>query len=248
VSADFALDKTSGVPCPHLGADFRCAIHERLRPAGFPGCAVYDCFGAGQRVTQITFSGRTWRDAPALAPWMFRAFAVVRPLHRLLWYLEEALALVPARPLHAELARARAATAALADAPLEELTALDVGPHRDRVNALLVRVSAFVRAADGPLGPNHRGADLIGKNLRGADLRRSSLRGAQLVGADLRNADLRAADVSGADVRGADLGGADLRDVLFLTEAQLEAASGDAATQLPPSLTRPAHWRGISGK
>ncbi|WP_425519715.1 pentapeptide repeat-containing protein [Streptomyces auratus] len=46
----------------------------------------------------------------------------------------------------------------------------------------------------------------------------------------------------GADLRDADLAGADLTGALFLTQAQLNAAKGDAATTLPPSLTRPAHW------
>jgi hypothetical protein len=56
-STDFALDKEAGQPCPNLAPDFRCTIHDRLRQAGFPGCAAYDCFGAGQRVTQVTFGG-----------------------------------------------------------------------------------------------------------------------------------------------------------------------------------------------
>ena len=80
------------------------------------------------------------------------------------------------------------------------------------------------------------------RGLRGADLRGASLRGAYLIGADLRAADLRMADVTGADLRGADLGGADLTESLFLIQSQLDAAKGDTATRLPPSLTRPAHW------
>ena len=65
-----------------------------------------------------------------------------------------------------------------------------------------------------------------------------------LIGADLRRADLRKADLAGADLRGANLGGADLRGALFVTQSQLEAASGDRATLLSPSRARPAHWHG----
>jgi hypothetical protein len=68
------------------------------------------------------------------------------------------------------------------------------------------------------------------------------LRGAYLIGADLRGADLRAADLIGADLRGADLGDTDLTGSIFLTQAQLDAATGDPDTKLPPPLTRPAHW------
>jgi hypothetical protein len=59
---------------------------------GFRGCAVYDCFGAGQHVSQITFGGRDWRQSPDTARQMFDAFAIMRQLHELLWYVAEALA------------------------------------------------------------------------------------------------------------------------------------------------------------
>jgi len=45
-------DKPAGRPCPNLGADFGWGIHDSLRKRGFPGCAVFDCFGAGQQVIQ----------------------------------------------------------------------------------------------------------------------------------------------------------------------------------------------------
>jgi hypothetical protein len=60
-SADFAITKPAGRPCPNLGVGFGCGIHDRLRDSGFGGCAVYDCFGAGQKVAQVTFGGRDWR-------------------------------------------------------------------------------------------------------------------------------------------------------------------------------------------
>ena len=65
-SADFAIDKAAGQPCPNLRADFRCSIHDRLRPSGFGGCAAFDCLGAGQQVVGGTFGGRDWRSEPAL--------------------------------------------------------------------------------------------------------------------------------------------------------------------------------------
>ncbi|HXL19535.1 MAG TPA: hypothetical protein VN961_18625, partial [Streptosporangiaceae bacterium] len=75
-SADFAIDKPAGHPCPHLGAGFRCGIHNDLRRHGFPGCAVYDCFGAGQQVSQVTFAGRDWRQDRQAATQMFAVFAI----------------------------------------------------------------------------------------------------------------------------------------------------------------------------
>jgi len=241
-SADFAIDKPAGQPCPHLRPDFRCGIHDQLRPRGFPGCATYDCFGAGQQVTHVTFGGNDWRRDPGTAERMFGVFAVMRQLHELLWYLAEALTLRQARPLRGELRRALDETERLTQGSADDLLGLDVAAHRDRAAALLLRASELARARPGRAGPDHRGASLIGAGLRGADLRGASLRGACLIGADLSGADLTAADVTGADLRGASLRGTDLAGAIFLTQAQLDAATGDPATRLPPRLTRPAHW------
>ncbi|GAA3020310.1 pentapeptide repeat-containing protein [Streptomyces fulvorobeus] len=242
-SADFAISKEAGKPCHNLRDDFRCGIHTRLRSEGFSGCTVYDCFGAGQKVSQETYGGRDWRREPGTAQQMFQVFPVMRQLHELLWYLTEALALPAAAPLHADLGQARDATEHLTDRPAGTLAELDVSAHRDAVAALLLRTSQLVRAAvPRRRKRDHRGADLIGARLRGADLHGANLRGAYLIAADLTGADLRVADLIGADFRDAELAGADLTGSLFLTQAQLNAARGDAATRLPPSLTRPSHW------
>ncbi|WP_405148569.1 pentapeptide repeat-containing protein [Sphaerisporangium sp. NBC_01403] len=241
-SADFAIDKAAGQACPNLRPDFRCGIHDGLRQRGFPGCTVYDCFGAGQKVAQVTFGGRDWRRAPGTARRMFEVFTVMRHLHELLWYLAEALTLEPARAIHGELSLAYDRTERLTLDEPGALAELDVAAHRQEVNALLLRASELVRAGAGRRRKDRRGADLIGADLRGADLRGASLRGAYLIGADLTGADLRMADLIGADLRDANLSGADLTGSIFLIQSQLHAARGDAGTRLPPSLTHPAHW------
>ncbi|MFI9360844.1 pentapeptide repeat-containing protein [Kitasatospora sp. NPDC053057] len=238
---DFAVNKAAGSPCRNLRTDFSCGIHARLRDSGFQGCTVYDCFGAGQRVSQVTFGGVSWREEPDTAKPMFDVFPIVRQLHELLWYLTEALTFAPARPLHAELRQALEETDRLAGGTPEEILAVDVPAHRQRVSDLLLRAGELVRAAV-PRRGEHRGADLFGARLRGADLQGANLRGALLVAADLSGADLRLADLIGADLRDANLVGADLTTALFLTQAQLNAARGDATTRLPATLTRPTHW------
>jgi uncharacterized protein YjbI with pentapeptide repeats len=241
-SADFAIDKDAGQPCPNLRADFRCGIHATLRQRGFPGCAAYDCFGAGQKVAQVTFGGEDWRRSPRTAKPMFAVFTVMRQLHELLWYLTEALTLRPARPLHAELRAARDRAERLTRSGPDALLDLDMTAQQRDVGALLLRASDLVRGAGRPPAIDHGGADLIGADLRRADLGRANLRGAYLIGANLRGADLRLADLMGADLRGADLGGAHLTGSIFLTGSQLETARGDARTRLPARLGRPEHW------
>ena len=234
-SADFAFTKPAGEPCPNLLVDFGCGIHDELRPRGFAGCTAYDCFGAGQQVSQVLFAGVSWREAPASAPLMFAVLPVVRALHELLWLVTGALDLVDSTDLEAdadELER-------LASTTPDELLALDLDSLRARINPRLLEVSELVR---GPGGPQHRGATLVGATLAGADLRRANLRGALLIGADLRGARLDLADLTGADLRGADLSGADLGGALFVTQSQVLAALGDAGTVLPGDLYVPEHW------
>ena len=266
-SADFAISKPAGQPCPNLGPDSRCAIHAGLRDRGFGGCAAYDCFGAGQQTVQVTFGGRDWRSSPGLAAEMFAAFGVMRPLNELRWHLAQAAELLspggPAGSLSAtgalreELSEALRAAQGYASGTPEMLIKMDISAYRDAVSDLLRRVSAAVRAAFAPGGPDLRGADLAGADLRAtaprgaapgeagqgrASLRGASLRGALLIGADLTGADLAWADLTGADLRGARVGGADLSGALFLSRNQAGSALGDARTRLPAALPRPAHW------
>lgn len=235
-SSDFALDKPAGTPCPNLLADFQCGIHDVLRRRGFPGCTVFDCLGAGQKVAQVTYGGVSWRDDPSSAPEMFEVFGVMRQLHEMLWYLREASARTPGPDVSTLLEEIDTLTSADA----KTLAGLDVSTVRERVRPLLSRTSTEVRA--GLRGKDHAGADLIGAKLRGAALRGANLRGTYLLGTDLRDADLRTADLLGADLRNTDLRGADLTDALFLTQFQLNAAQGDPRTRFPNTLTRPTHW------
>lgn len=249
-SSDFAMNKEAGKPCQNLREDFRCGVHSSLRERGFRGCTVYDCFGAGQKVSQMTFGGRDWRQEPGAAKQMFEVFPIMWQLHELLWYLREALTLKPAAQIHEELQKAFDETMRLTQLEPEALGKLDVAAHRADVNVLLLRTSELVReeaqrqykGVKGRQQKYGRGVDLIGAKLKGADLRCANLRGAYLIAADLRGADLRAADLIGADFRDADLRGADLTGSIFLTQPQLNAAKGDAHTKIPLSLERPSHW------
>ncbi|WNQ10847.1 pentapeptide repeat-containing protein [Paenibacillus aurantius] len=255
-SSDFAIDKAAGQPCPNLQKDFRCGIHSSLRERGFRGCTVYDCFGAGQTVSQVTFGGTDWRQAPETAKTMFEVFPVMRQLYELLWYEEEALEVPAVRALYPELQAARDETERLTRLEPAALRELDAATHRAEVNLLLLRVSELVRAEaeagrrrqggarSGAKRAFGRGADLFGAKLKGADLRGAFLRGACLIAADLREANLNGADLIGADMRDTDLRGADLTGSLFLTVFQVNAAKGDSRTKLPPGLPRPSHWAG----
>jgi len=238
-SADFAIDKPAHAPCPNLTEDFRCGIHAELRQRGFPGCTAYDCFGAGQRVSQVTFGGVDWRKAPRTAQQMYAVFPVMRDLHELLWLLEEAVRLRGEGPLGGAVRDLADEVATAAARPAGALEGMPTGALKARVGEVLRRASVDVR---GGSGPDLAGRDLAGTDLRDRDLRRANLRGALLIRSDLRGVDLSLADLLGADLRGARLEDADLSTALFLTRTQVGGARGNGSTRLPVALARPAHW------
>lgn len=243
-SADFPFDKPAGDPCPHLDEIDACRIHDHLGPRGFRGCVTFDCFGAGQKLSQHTFAGRSWREDTATRASMFAAFPVLRRLHELLWYLDQALGLPVTDSLHAALVEADQRVRALAEEEPERLLLVDVDAVYDVARPLLIDASSAARAGRAGAGHHRVGPseDLAGVDLRGADLCGAELRGSLLIGADLAGADLSWCDLLGADLRGANLAGARMGEALYLTQMQANSARGDASTVLPGDLERPAHW------
>lgn len=170
-SSDFAVDKAAGEPCRNLLGDSRCGIHSTLREKGFPGCAVYDCFGAGQKVSQSSFAGRDWRQQPSNSSEMFAVFPIMRDLHELLWYLADVRDRDSTSPLHNRIGHEYDELEALTESAPEVLLSVDVSGLRSRINELLIEASDLVRTEVKGKKKNYRGRDLIGAQLAGADLR-----------------------------------------------------------------------------
>lgn len=234
-ASGFGVDKPSGTPCLNLLDDDRCGIHATLREDGWPGCTVFECFGAGQQVSRVTYDGVSWREQDNLGE-MAAVLSVMRQLHEMLVHLSEVGRRSPdpgAETVRAEIEQLTAA------AP-EPLLTLDIDHLHTRVGALLAEASTRVRRR-WPAAVDRSRQDLAGRRLEG-DHRGWSFRGAVLIRADLRDADLQDADLLGADLRDADIRGCDLSSAVFLTQPQVNAAVGDGSTVLPGGLSRPGHW------
>lgn len=250
-SEGFPTNKNAGKPCINLKSDFTCSVHNDLRNKGLKGCTAYDCFGAGQKLAQITYSGNDWRHSPEAANKMFEAFLIMRQLHEMLWYLTQALSLQTDHDTKGEISSLLDNTEGLTFLDVDSLLALDVATHRTKVNIQLRITSELVRAKFGNkqntssrnLNTNSRPLDFFGADLRKTNLRGADLRGACLIAADLKGVDLSGADLIGADLRDADLSGANLTNSIFLTQAQLNTTTGNSHTRLPLMLVRPTHWR-----
>lgn len=231
----FGVDKPGGTPCLNLLDDDRCGIHASLREDGWPGCTVFECFGAGQQVSQVTYAGVSWREQDNLAE-MGAVLSVMRQLHEILVHLSE----VGRRSPDPTAEKTLAEVEALTSAGPESLLTIDIDGLHERVGRQLADASTRVRRSWTAAADRTR-RDLAGQRLSG-DHRGWSFRGATLIRADLRDADLRDVDLLGADLRDADVRGCDLSSALFLTQPQVNSASGDAATRLPSGLARPGHW------
>lgn len=244
-SADFPINKEAGNPCRNLCSNNLCAIHNQLRGKGFRGCVSYECFGAGQHVSQSIYNGKDWREDTEHAKEMFAVFPLVQQLHEMLWYFQQTLIVKETKPLQNRLQKIYEETVELTLKKPKEILKIDIVAHRNKINTLLKASSEMYRANRSKKGKKNglkKKSDYLGANLKGLDLQCEDFRGKLMIAANLSQSDLRRADLIGADLRDADLSGADLTEVLFLTQAQINSAIGDVYTKIPSYLERPSHW------
>lgn len=237
-SSDFGHDKPEATPCRNLDNEYRCRIHDRLRPSGYKGCTVYDCFGAGQQISQVTFQGIYDETTK---PVMYALYPKMVHLQEMMWYLTDGIRPVT-RKIHPLLEDKLSELDALTRSSPDELAALDLNQVRATLLPLLAQIEELVQTPVAETGKRSLPRDWIGKNLAGQDFSGLSVRGQFLLATNLSNSRLRGVNFLGADLRDCQLAGADLTDALFLTQAQVNAAQGDAKTRLPERLLRPSHW------
>lgn len=249
-SSDFPIDKPKGTPCMNLQSDYSCQIYSELREKGFKGCTVFDCLGAGQVVSQVTFRGQSWRENPEIGEKMFQVFPIMEQIHEMIAYAAEAMSYDIPNALFEKLSEQLKELQKLPELNADELLELDLIMHRSSLNELLTAASDYIREKtiaqlfnkQKDKKFNQTRVDWIGKKLKGEDLRGTDFRGAYLIAADMRNADLRAVSFIGADLRDADLSGANLSTSMYVTQMQMNSAHGDKTTKLPPHIQRPSHW------
>lgn len=87
----FRFDKPAETPCAHLNGLHRCSIHATRQQHGYGACEGFDCYGAGQWITQSLFEGARWTDTPDLAHQMFAAYRHWAPRFEAAALLEVAL-------------------------------------------------------------------------------------------------------------------------------------------------------------
>ncbi|MDD3369692.1 MAG: pentapeptide repeat-containing protein [Lachnospiraceae bacterium] len=257
----FPEDKMAGKPCMNLEKDFRCRIHDKLAERHMRGCIGYDCFGAGQHVTQVIYKGETWQNY-SNADEIFNVFTIVFQLYQVRYYLEEAVILIEKSPLKTDIQICLEKLTDLCLGTLEEIQTIKTEECREQANQLLKRVIALQqesiqqrntqqkniqqskvpeRAIKQELEKYH--GDFLGKNLKGRNLSGCDFSTALLIAANLKSCICEGTIFLGADTRDTNFCDADLRRALFLTQGQINAAKGNRHTKLPDYLEKPVTWK-----
>ena len=248
-SEGFPQDKIAGKPCINLQSDFSCSVHKNLRKKGLKVCMSYDCFGAGQKVAQVTFKGQDWIKSPEIANKMFDVFLIIRQLHEMLWYLIDASTFISNNNIKNELNSIIAETEELTKLDEQSIINIDIDKHRIKVNHILKQVNEFVKkkVSDEKIKNSKNkkalkeGYDFIGRDLTNANLIGANFAGALLIASNMQDTNLKGANLIGADLRDADIRRANLEDSMFLTQSQVNTARGNSRTKLPKSLSMPSY-------
>jgi hypothetical protein len=155
----FRVDKPAETPCAHLNELHRCSIHGTRQVQGYTACGGFDCYGAGQWVTQSLFKGAHWTDSPDVARQMFAAYRYWVPRFEAAALLEAALPHVRDDARDTLMAAMRALTCVEAAG---DLRAVGQAPGQLRLQTLATIRSALRNypAAHGRSQVGNRGEDV----------------------------------------------------------------------------------------
>lgn len=236
-SDGFPSNKPAGKPCEYLLNDFRCAIHAELKERKMKGCLAYDCFGAGQKATQLYPQDVNWLTHPKQANEIFNVFHILFQLHHYLWYLLEAMKAVEDESKILEIERL--IDEILRVTVLDPRGLIDYDPQE--VKSSVDQILKEVSFKNHPRGLKEN-KNYLGKNFKGMNLEKSDFTMALMIGANLGGCKLDGSNFLGADLRDAIIKNTNLSESLFLTQMQINSAIGNKQTILPIRLVRPTSW------
>ena len=235
----FPEDKAAGKPCGNLRDDFKCSIHNNLVDYKLKGCMAYDCFGAGQKVTQEIYRGHDWKKNPEVADQMFQVFLIVYQLHQMLWYLIQAKTILIDNTIKIDVNNLIEQNDKMTLMGPEEIIKLDLEQYKDRVNHILKETC---KAVHSEIADNNHSMDCMGKSFKKQNLDGKDFSMKLLIAANFEGCSLNRTNFLGADMRDVNLKNTDLRKSLFLTQMQMNTAIGNDNTKLPEYLTMPETW------
>ncbi len=241
-SDGFPTDKAAGKPCVNLMSDFSCSIHSELIECKMKGCLAYDCFGAGQMVTQSIYHSSDWKSMPEISEQMYKVFLIVWQLHQMLWYLVEASSLVSDSDIKNDIDALINENENITKLSPDEILNFDIDKYKSKINNILWNVTKLVSNANNTRSINKKTVDFIGKNFKKQNLDGRDLSMTLLIAANLEGCRLYGTNFLGADLRDANIKNTDLSKSIFLTQGQINSAIGNKNTILPSYLSLPISW------
>ena len=238
----FPANKEAGIPCKHLMSDSRCDIHSKLVDKNMRGCLAYDCFGAGQKVTQDCYPDVTWKTHPEKANEIFEVFLIVFQLHQMEWYLLESLSLITDKQLQANIEALISDNEQITNQSSDEILQFDIEKYRSKVNQVLKQVSGIITTDS---AEEAHSKDCFGRNFKKANLNAKNFSMALMIAANLEGCSLQGTNFLGTDMRDTNIKNTDLSSCVFLTQMQINSAKGNPNTKLPKNLSHPVSWQGL---
>jgi len=240
----FPEDKPAGKPCINLQEDFRCKIHAELIKQKMKGCLGYDCFGAGQKVSQTIYHNANWQTDQAKSQEIFDVFLVVFQVHQILYFLAEAKTMIPARELWNNVNALIKKGRDICNASPQEILAFDIDEYKKQVNECLRKVSSLISLKDNHNKEEHK-MNFVGKKFKEKNFDGMDFTMTLLIATNFEGCSFNGANFLGADTRDTNFNSADLSDAVFLTQGQINSAKGNLVTKLPSHLSSPITWAGI---
>jgi uncharacterized protein YjbI with pentapeptide repeats len=217
-SEGFPADKPGGRPCQNLSSDFRCTIHAELIQAKMKGCLAYDCFGAGQKVTQDCFPEINWKNEPEQANQIYDTFLCLFQLHQMLWYLIEASSFRLEARINTTIDDLIFENERMTGLLPTEILNLDIEAYRLKVNRILKEVSKVIAVHP---SKDKEKKDFFGKKFNGTNLDSRDFSMSLMIAADLEGCSLINTNFLGADMRDANIKNTNLSESVFLTQMQI---------------------------
>ena len=238
----FPKDKIAGEPCMHLLKNYQCKIHSQLKAKKMRGCIGYDCFGAGNQVTEIVYKRKTWNELPKQSKEIFDVFTAVFQLYQIRYFLTEASLLIFADSFSGDIQKLIEEHVRITNNSPQIILSFNIEEYRSKANDVLKEICKRLHGKE-----NRKDfscpKDFIGKKFRGKDMSGLDLSTKLLIAADFSDCIFDGTIFLGADTRDTNFTGADLEEAVFLTQGQINAAKGNRSTKIPKHLYYPVTWR-----
>jgi len=237
-SDGFPENKKAGKPCINLNNDYTCNVYNQLESKHLKGCIAYDCFGAGQKVTQEWKSKGYWNTNNLIKNDIFKSFEMNQMLNQIMWYLLEAYTICDESKMNRinQLIQENINTTKL---DMVELLTYDIETYRTKVNVELKQLTYELEKKSNKKIESKFQFEMDYSN---QDLSYMDFTMTYLIGSNLDGCKLQYTNFLGTDVRDVSVKNTDLSECIFLTQFQVNSMLGNVRTLLPSELSIPIHW------